>query len=100
MNFIIASFNFSKTCDWLNQDDIQETWTEQEILPADHDDSHVDTHDGGKHDPDIIFMLTLLIQGEAESQCQFMYTKRIFGWEVSDYSFYSMIAVSKQGVGS
>ena len=35
------------------------------------------------------------MQGEAESQCQFMYTKRMFGWEVSDYSFYSMIAVIK-----
>ena len=41
----------------------------------------------------MVVVITYLLQGEAESQCQFMYTKRMFGWEVSDYSFYSMIAV-------
>ena len=41
----------------------------------------------------MVVVMSYLLQGEAESQCQFMYTKRMFGWEVSDYSFYSMIAV-------
>ena len=39
-------------------------------------------------------MLCHVMMGEAETQCQFMYTKRMFGWEVDDYSIYSMVAVS------
>ena len=41
----------------------------------------------------MVVMLTHVMQREAEYQCQFMYTKRFFGWEVSDYSTYIMIQV-------
>ena len=42
----------------------------------------------------MVTMLCHVMMGEAETQCQFMYTKRMFGWEVDDYSIYSMVAVS------
>ena len=41
----------------------------------------------------MVTMLCHVMMGEAETQCQFMYTKRMFGWEVDDYSIYSMVAV-------
>ena len=42
----------------------------------------------------LFVMLANVMQREAEGQCQFMYTKRLFGWDVKDYSFYSMLHVS------
>ena len=39
-------------------------------------------------------MLTHVMQRESEGQCQYMYTKRQFGWEVNDYSNYIMVNVS------
>ena len=41
----------------------------------------------------LFVMLAHVMQSDAESQCQFMYTKRLFGWDVKDYSFYSMMHV-------
>ena len=40
-------------------------------------------------------MLSTIMQRDAESQCQYMYTKRTFGWEVKDYSNFIMVHVSK-----
>ena len=42
----------------------------------------------------MVMMLTHLVAIYAELYCQYMYTKRMFGWEVSDYSFFIMIQVS------
>ena len=41
----------------------------------------------------MVMMLTHLVAIYAELYCQYMYTKRMFGWEVSDYSFFIMIQV-------
>ena len=42
----------------------------------------------------MVMMLTHLVAIYAELYCQYMYTKRMFGWKVSDYSFFIMIQVS------
>ena len=41
----------------------------------------------------MVMMLTHLVAIYAKLYCQYMYTKRMFGWEVSDYSFFIMIQV-------
>ena len=38
-------------------------------------------------------MLTHLVTIYAELYCQFMYTKRMFEWEVKDYSYFTMVQV-------
>ena len=38
-------------------------------------------------------MLFHVMAMEAESQCQFMYTKRMWGWDVATYSNFGMISV-------
>ena len=38
-------------------------------------------------------MLFHVMASEAETQCQFMYTKRMWGWEVATYSNFGMISV-------
>ena len=39
-------------------------------------------------------MLFHVMASEAETQCQFMYTKRMWGWEVATYSNFGMMSVS------
>ena len=46
----------------------------------------------------MVMMLTHLVAIYAELYCQYMYTKRMFGWEVSDYSFFIMIQVFNTAV--
>ena len=41
----------------------------------------------------MIMMLTHLVTIYAELYCQFMYTKRMFEWEVKDYSYFTMVQV-------
>ena len=48
----------------------------------------------------MVMMLTHLVAIYAELYCQYMYTKRMFGWEVSDYSFFIMIQVFNTAVNS
>ena len=36
----------------------------------------------------MVMMLTHLVTLYAELYCQFMYTKRMFDWEVKDYSYF------------
>ena len=38
-------------------------------------------------------MLFHVMASEAETQCQFMYTKRMFQWKMDRYSYYNMIQV-------
>ena len=44
----------------------------------------------------MLTMLSTIMQRDAEAQCQYMYTKRAFGWEVKDYSNFIMVHVSDQ----
>jgi len=39
----------------------------------------------------MLTMLSTIMQRDAEAQCQYMYTKRAFGWEVKDYSNFIMV---------
>ena len=41
----------------------------------------------------MVMMLTHLVTLYAELYCQFMYTKRMFEWEVKDYSYFTMVQV-------
>ena len=42
----------------------------------------------------MVMMLTHLVTLYAELYCQFMYTKRMFEWEVRDYSYFTMVQVT------
>ena len=39
----------------------------------------------------MLVMLTHMMGEYAEFYCQFSYTKRLFGWDVSNYSYFSMV---------
>ena len=47
----------------------------------------------------MINLLTHLVPLYAEFYCQFMYTKRMFEWEVKDYSYFTMVQVFVEIIG-
>ena len=47
----------------------------------------------------MLVMLTHMMGEYAEFYCQFSYTKRLFGWDVSNYSYFSMVQTFTTSAG-
>ena len=48
----------------------------------------------------IVVMITLCISVDGEMYCQFMYTKRMFQWEMDRYSYFIMVQTLANDIGS